>query len=862
MKYNFREIEKKWQDYWEKNSTFKTAESDESVGKKPKYYVLGMFPYPSGDGLHVGHAEMYTAPDIIARYKRMKGFNVMHPMGWDAFGLPTEQYAMKTGIHPKIRTAECIASFKEDLMSLGISYDWDREINTTDEKYYKWTQWIFLKIFNSYYDENENKAKPISELKIPEGLGEKEKFDFINSHRLAYLAEVPVNWSPELGTVLSNEEVPEQIEKGFTVVRKNMRQWNLRITKYADRLLKDLEELDWPGNIKELQKNWIGKSEGAEINFRIESDNLKDEKSVRVFTTRPDTIFGATYIILAPEHKLVKEITTKECSGKINKYIEEAERKSDMDRTELSKVKTGEFTGAYAVNPVNGKKIPILVSDYVLSSYGTGAIMGVPGHDERDNEFARKFKLDIIPVVVPSEYKTEEESEAFSEKTKTGKECFSGEGYSINSDFLNGLASEDAIKKIIEWLEEKGIGKRTVSFKLRDWLFSRQRFWGEPFPIIHFEDGTFKALDESELPLKLPDVDSYRSSGTGESPLATIDSWVNTTDKETGRKARRETNTMPQWAGSCWYYLRFLDPENDRFICDSASEKFWMPVDLYIGGSEHAVLHLIYARFWYKVLNDLGYVSYKEPFQRLFNQGMILGEDGVKMSKSRGNVINPGEIISKFGADSVRLFEMFLGPLEATKPWSTKGVEGLNRFLNRIWRLVIDEDTGEIKSSITEKEPEEKINKLLHKTIKKVTDDIEDGDMKFNTAISYLMIFVNELYKQDTISKTAIEKLILLLSPFAPHIAEELWQRFGNSDSVQLAAWPEYEESLTKENFITIVFQVNGKVRAKQEFEFDTDVKLMEDEALSNENVKRYILGKEIVKIISVKNKMVNIVAK
>ncbi|MEO8447179.1 MAG: leucine--tRNA ligase [bacterium] len=863
MRYNFTEIEKKWQQYWDENKTFKTPDIDHSDTSKPKYYVLDMFPYPSGDGLHAGHPEGYTATDIIARFKRMNGYDVMHPMGWDAFGLPTEQYAIKTGIHPKIRTTECISRFKIQLKALGFSFDWEKEINTSNDRYLKWTQWIFLKIFNSYYDDAEDKAKPITELKIPEGLSEKEKYEFINSKRLAFLAEVPVNWCPELGTVLSNEEVPEQIEKGFTVIRKNMRQWNLRITKYADRLLKDLEQLNWPSNVKELQKNWIGRSEGTTISFKIESPKLKDDKSITVFTTRPDTLFGATYIILAPEHPLSKEITTDENSAKVISYLEKAERKSDLERTELSKDKTGEFTGAFAINPANGKKIPVLISDYVLASYGTGAIMGVPGHDERDNEFARKFNIEIIPVVLPVNYKdNEDEKRDFFERAINGKECFTGEGISVNSDFINGLNSSDAIKKMNDWIEEKGIGKKTISFKLRDWLFSRQRFWGEPFPIIHLEDGTFKAIDESELPLRLPDVDSYKSSGTGESPLAVIDSWVNTIDKETGMKAKRETNTMPQWAGSCWYYLRYLDPHNENEFCSKEKEKFWMPVNLYIGGAEHTVLHLIYARFWYKVLYDLGYVSYKEPFGKLFNQGMILGEDGVKMSKSRGNVINPDDVIGEFGADSMRLFEMFMGPLEATKPWSTKGIEGLNRFLNRVWRLIIDETTGNIKSTIISDSPEENLNKLLHKTIKKVTEDIDDGDMKFNTAISYLMIFVNELYKQEKISKEIIEKLILLLSPFAPHISEEIWERLGNKGSIQFQQWPSFERSLIKDDKATVVFQVNGKIRSKQTFDFDTDIKVLEDEALDNENVKKFLLGKQIVKIICVKNKMVNIVIK
>jgi leucyl-tRNA synthetase len=862
LKYNFTEIERKWQRYWDENNVFKTPDLTELDKTKPKYYVIDFFPYPSGEGLHVGHPEGYIATDIVARFKRMKGFNVMHPMGWDAFGLPAEQYAIKTGIHPRDRMKESIDRFKQQLKAIGFSYDWDREVNTTDESFYKWTQWIFLKIFNSYFDEKENKAKPISELKIPEGLSGMEKFDFIKSQRLAFLADVPVNWCIELGTVLANEEVPEQAEKGFTVVRRNMKQWNLRITKYAERLLKDLEELDWPNSIKELQRNWIGRSEGAALKFKVKSEKPSEDRFIQIFTTRPDTIFGATYVILAPEHPLVKEITSEDKQGKIKSYLEAAEKKSDLERAELSKEKTGVFTGAMAINPVSGKEIPIYISDYVLISYGTGAIMGVPGHDERDNEFARKFKLDIIPVVVPSEYKNDQDIKKFSERTRTGEECFTGYGYSINSDFLNGLNSGDAIKKIINRLEEKGIGKKTISYKLRDWLFSRQRFWGEPFPIIHIEDGTFKALGEGELPLILPEVDSYLPTGTGESPLAKVGEWVNTIDKETGRKARRETNTMPQWAGSCWYYLRYLDPQNEKIFCDPEIEKYWMPIDLYIGGAEHAVLHLLYARFWYKVLFDLGYVNYNEPFRKLFNQGMILGEDGAKMSKSKGNVKNPDDVIRDFGADSMRLFEMFMGPLEATKPWSTKGIEGLNRFLNRVWRLIIDENTGEIKSNVVNKEPEEKLNKLLHKTIKKVTDDIEDGDMKFNTAISYLMIFVNELYKLEEISKAVLEKLVILLSPFAPHIAEELWEKLGNKASIQFVEWLVYDESLVKEDTATIVFQVNGKIRAKQDFEFDSDVKILEDEALNNENVKKYILGKEIIKIITVKNKMVNIVVK
>lgn len=858
MKYNFTEIEKKWQDYWDEHQTFRTPDLDGIDRSKPKYYVLDMFPYPSGDGLHVGHPEGYTATDIVARFKRMKGFNVMHPIGWDAFGLPAEQYAIKTGVHPRIRTEECIERFKKQMKALGFSYDWNREISTADPDYYKWTQWMFLKIFNAYYDDEQDKARPIEELKIPEGLTEKERYEFINSRRLAYLANVPVNWCPELGTVLSNEEVPEQLEKGYTVLRRNMKQWNLRITKYAERLLNDLENLDWPSNVKELQRNWIGRSTGASVKFEV-TDNSGEKRDIEIFTTRPDTIYGATYLILSPEHSLVKQLTTEQFSTEVIDYVEKSTRKSDMERTELAKDKTGVFTGATAVNPVNGKEIPVLIADYVLVSYGTGAIMGVPGHDERDNEFARKYGLEIVPVVVPAGL-DDKQKEEFLASTQSGKKCFTGEGISFNSGIIEGMNTPDAIEKITEWLEECGKGKRSVNYKLRDWLFSRQRFWGEPFPIIHLEDGTLKAIPEESLPLTLPEHASYKPSGSGESPLANIPEWVNTTDPETGAPAKRETNTMPQWAASCWYFLRYLDPKNEKTFCNTDAEKFWMPVNLYIGGAEHSVLHLIYSRFWYKVLYDLGYVWYHEPFTKLFNQGMILGEDGVKMSKSRGNVINPDDVIREFGADSMRLFEMFMGPLEATKPWSTKGIEGLFRFLKRVWKLIIDEDTGSMNPKIVEKEESAHLLKLLNKTIKKVTEDIDDGDMRFNTAISYLMILINELYKTESISKKTIETFVLLLSPFAPHIAEELWSRLGNQPGIQDVQWPQFDPELVKEEMVTIVFQVNGKVRAKQEMEADTDEKLLEDEALDNENVKRHILGKQIVKIVTVRNKMVNIV--
>jgi len=885
LRYNHIEIEKKWQEYWDKNKTFRTPSFDELDKSKPKHYALDMFPYPSGDGLHVGHPEGYTATDIISRYKRMRGFNILHPMGWDAFGLPTEQFALKTGIHPRIRTEECIARFKAQLKSLGFAYDWDREVNTSDKDFFRWTQWIFLKLYNSYYDQREDKAKPITELQIPDGLSEDEKYEYINSQRLAYLADGPVNWCPELGTVLANEEVAEQTEKGYTVVKRYMKQWKLRITKYADRLLSDLDKIDWPENIKEIQRNWIGRSEGAIIKFKVKTPG--DNEFIEVFTTRPDTIFGATYMVLAPEHPLVQEITTTEHKADVDAYINEASKKSDLERTELTKDKTGVHTGAFAINPANGSEIPILISDYVLISYGTGAIMSVPGHDERDMEFAKKFGLEIIPVLIPSNLKDSafktvkadgvgeliisgpgvknigaentETLDEYLEKTKNGEECFTGEGYAINSGFLTGLNTADAKKKMIDWLEENNLGKSSINYKLRDWLFSRQRYWGEPFPIVH-DDDKYMALDESELPLTLPDVESYHPTGTGESPLAAIDEWVNL--ERDGKMMKRETNTMPQLAGSSWYFLRYIDPHNEKIFCDKQKEEYWMPVDVYIGGSEHAVGHLLYSRFWQKVLFDLGYVTHDEPFRKLFNQGMVLGEDGMKMSKSKGNVINPDDIVKDYGADSMRLFEMFMGPLESTKPWSMEGIAGINRFLNRVWRLIMDENTGEIKSSITNDTPDDKQLKLLHKTIKKVTLDIEDGDMKFNTSIAQMMIFINELYKLDKISKEVIEKFVLILAPFAPHLSEELWERFGNSGSVSTVPWPEYDETLAKSDSVVIAFSVNGKMRDKMEMDSDTDEKILEQAALENEKVLKHIFGKNIIKIITVKNRMVNIVVK
>jgi leucyl-tRNA synthetase len=810
MKYNFAEIEKKWQKYWADNKTF-AAKEDYS---KPKYYVLDFFPYPSSDGLHVGHPEGYTATDIIARYKRMKGFNVLHPMGWDAFGLPAEQYAIKTGIHPQITTQKSIDNFTRQLKSLGFSFDWDREVATMDPKYYKWTQWIFLQLYKK---------------------------------GLAYIAEVPVNWSPELGTVLANEEVQEQIEKGYTVVRKPMKQWMLKITEYAERLLVDLDMLDWPESTKEMQRNWIGKSEGAKVQFKIKDS----EDILEVFTTRPDTLWGATYMVLAPEHPFVDKITSPDHKTAVDIYKDNTKHKSDLERQAAEKDKSGVFTGAYAINPVNDEEIPIWISDYVLIGYGTGAIMAVPGHDERDWEFATKFHLPIVEVVKP----------ASGQQIDVSAEAFAEEGIAVNSGFITGLKTEKAKKKVIEWLETKGLGKGTVQYKLRDWLFARQRFWGEPIPLIHLEDGTIKPLPEDELPLMLPDVENYKATGTGESPLAAVEEWVNTVDKETGKPARRETNTMPQWAGSCWYYLRFLDPHNDKEIVSKEKEKYWMPVNLYLGGAEHAVLHLLYARFWHKVLFDLGYVSTREPFVRLYHQGMILGEDSNKMSKSRGNVINPDDVVAGYGADSLRLFEMFLGPLSATKPWSTKGIEGVHRFLNKVWRLIIDEE-GNIHSNIQDVQPEGDVEILLNRTIKNVTDDIEDMDMKFNTCVSEMMIYINELSKLEVIPRVMIDALIKLLAPFAPHMAEELWQKLGNTGSVAYAQWPEYNPAKVQKSVVTVVGQVNGKVRAKIEVEINTDEETLKQLMKQDEKVRTYLEGKEIVKEIVVKNKLVNIVVK
>lgn len=804
MSFNHQQIEKKWQQYWEAKKSFKTL-NDES---KPKFYAMDMFPYPSGAGLHVGHPEGYTATDIISRFKRMQGYDVLHPMGWDAFGLPAEQYALDTGNDPAEFTAKNIATFKRQIQELGFSYDWDREINTTDPDYYKWTQWIFTKLVEM---------------------------------DLAYVDEIPVNWCPALGTVLANEEVIDGKSErgGHPVERRPMRQWVLRITKYADRLLDDLEEVDWPESIKDMQRNWIGRSEGAEVKFTVAGT----EKNFEVFTTRPDTLFGATYCVLAPEHKLVEEITTAEQRQAVDEYLEKVKMKSDLERTDLAKEKTGVFTGAYAVNPINGKQIPIWIADYVLASYGTGAIMAVPAHDERDYEFAKEFGLEIIPVLEGGNIKNE---------------AFTGDGAHINSDFLNGLNKADGIAKAIEWLEEKGVGEKKVTYRLRDWLFSRQRYWGEPIPVIHWEDGTMTTLSEEELPLVLPKTSNIRPSGTGESPLANIDEWVNVVDPVTGKKGRRETNTMPQWAGSSWYYLRYIDPKNDKAIADSELLKRWLPVDIYIGGQEHAVLHLLYARFWHKVLYDLGVVPTKEPFQKLFNQGMILGEGNEKMSKSKGNVVNPDDIIKSHGADTLRLYEMFMGPLDASVAWSTNGLDGARRFLDRIWRLYTT-DEGKLSEKI-QNSSDAALEKAYHQTVKKVTEDYEH--LRFNTAISQMMVFINECYKADTFPMEYAEGFVKLLAPIAPHVSEELWEILGHTETLTYAAWPTYDESKLVDDEVEVVVQVNGKLRSKVKVAKDVSKEQLEEIAKADEKVKEFTDGKQIVKVIAVPGKLVNIVVK
>jgi leucyl-tRNA synthetase len=851
--YPFDQIEPKWQKIWEERQLFHAPNPGEKHfdRAKPKFYILDMFPYPSGAGLHVGHPEGYTATDIVARYKRIRGFYVLHPMGWDAFGLPAEQYAIKSGQHPAITTRENVARFKRQLKRIGFSYDWQREINTTDPRYYKWTQWIFLQIYNSWFNPNTNKAEPISTYRGADP----------DSVRLAYVADFPVNWCPELGTVLANEEVVDGKSEigGFPVVRRPMRQWMLRITAYAERLLNELGGLDWPAGIKLLQRNWIGRSEGAEIDFPVVGSSCCDDRTprrgvptIRVFTTRPDTLYGATYMVLAPEHSLVDLIVSEEQWPAVREYRERAARKSDLERTELAKEKTGVFTGAYAINPVNNERIPIWVADYVLLGYGTGAIMGVPAHDERDLAFARKFNLQIRAVVRP-----------LGDEDPIG---FVGEGTAINSPVIDGLQSREAIRKITKWLEQHGLGKGAINYKLRDWLFSRQRYWGEPFPII-WANGKHKALDETELPVVPPPLDDYKPVGTGEPPLARAKGWI-----RYSQKAVRETNTMPQWAGSCWYYLRFCDPQNDQRFVGEEHERYWMGgnkpggVDLYVGGTEHAVLHLLYARFWHKVLFDLGYVSKPEPFQCLVNQGIILGEDNQKMSKSRGNIVNPDDVIDQYGADAFRCYEMFMGPLEQMKPWSMRGVEGVSRFLARVWRLFMTENqAGEWELSLKVKnvEADKAQQKVLHATIKKVTEDIES--FSFNTAISQMMIFVNAFTDVDAIPFSAMRPFLVLLNPFAPHIACELWEKLDAKFSdapgdITEQRWPTYDERLLVEDEIEIVIQINGKVRDRMKMPILATDEEMRSAALSNPKIQARIAGKTVRNIIVVPKKLVNIV--
>ncbi|MDQ2234078.1 leucine--tRNA ligase [Ligilactobacillus animalis] len=802
MSYNHKEIEKKWQRYWDEHKTFKTTEDKD----KKNYYALDMFPYPSGQGLHVGHPEGYTATDIISRMKRMQGYNVLHPMGWDAFGLPAEQYALNTGNSPREFTKKNINNFRRQIKSLGLSYDWDREVNTTDSAYYKWTQWIFEQLYK---------------------------------RGLAYEAEIPVNWSPDLGTVVANEEVIDgKTERGgFPVIRKPMRQWVLKITAYADRLIDDLEDLDWPEAIKEQQRNWIGRSVGATIDFKVDGQ----DEQLEVFTTRPDTLFGASAITIAPEHELVASLTTPEQKAVVEAYVEEISHKSDLERTDLAKEKTGVFTGSYAINPVNGEKLPIWLADYVLASYGTGAVMVSAAHDPRDWEFAKKYDLPIIPVIAGGDVE---------------KEVYTGEGEYINSDFLNGLTKEEAIGTMINWLKEHGVGDKKVNYRLRDWTFSRQRYWGEPIPVIHWEDGETTLVPEDELPLLLPKSNDIKPSGTGESPLANLEDWVNVVD-ENGRKGKRETNTMPQWAGSSWYFLRYIDPHNNEMIADPEKLKAWLPVDLYVGGAEHAVLHLLYARFWHKFLYDLGVVPTKEPFQKLVNQGMILGNNHEKMSKSKGNVVNPDDIVEQYGADTLRLYEMFMGPLDASIAWSEDGLNGANKFINRVWNLLIDEN-GQLRDRITTIN-EGNLDLIYNQTVKKVTEDYEK--LHFNTAISQLMVLVNEFYKADSLPLEYVEGLVKLISPITPHMAEELWTLLGNVGSIAYAKWPTYDENKLVEDTVEIVVQVNGKIKQHLKVSRTASKEELEELALNDEKIKAELEGKTIRRVIAVPGKLVNVVA-
>jgi leucyl-tRNA synthetase len=913
--YNPKDIEPRWQRYWEEHKTFRTQDASDKL----KFYVLDMFPYPSGAGLHVGHPEGYTATDILARYRRMRGYNVLHPMGWDAFGLPAEQYAIETGTHPRETTQRNIDTFRRQIKMLGFSYDWDREVDTTDPDYVKWTQWIFLLIYDTWYDAEQKRGRPIGELPIPPDVkaqGERSVRQYQDARRLAYQVEAPVNWCPALRTVLANEEVVNGKSErgGHPVVRMPLRQWMLRITAYAERLLDDLKGVDWSEAIKEMQRNWIGRSEGAEVDFALAASgsSAAGQAPIRVFTTRPDTLFGATYMVLAPEHPLVDSIATPAQRPAVSAYQAEAARKSDLERTELAKTKTGVFTGAYAINPVNSEEIPIWIADYVLASYGTGAIMAVPGHDERDFEFARQFGLPIVTVVRPPD----------DWLRKTGStldnlaEAYVEEGVAVNSGQFDGLPTAEFKKQITAWLQGRGVGQKKVNYKLRDWLFSRQRYWGEPFPLLHEVDaagkptGVVEPLSVEDLPLRLPELKDYQPSGRPEPPLGKAADWLTVT--RNGKRYRRETNTMPQWAGSCWYYLRYIDPRNESAFCDPAKERYWMPVDLYVGGAEHAVLHLLYARFWHKVLFDRGHVHTPEPFQRLVNQGMILGEmeytaykdqdtwvsaakeipgsweavrvgeDQVekqgdafvmkehpsvrvdarayKMSKSRGNVINPDKVVEEYGADSMRLYEMFMGPLEATKPWSMRGVEGVYRFLNRVWRLYLDDRAESVRlaDAVQDVPPDRDTLRKLHQTIKRVTEDLDS--LSFNTAIAAMMEFSNHLTRQAVRPRSALSTFVLLLAPFAPHLAEELWQALGHSDTLAYESWPAFDEALTRADTIEVPLQVNGKLRSKLTVPADIDPAFLEKLALADEKIRVLTEGKQIRKVIVVPGKLVNIV--
>ena len=886
MDYNFSEFEQKWQKYWLDNKLF-SSDIDTS---KPKFYCLDMYPYPSGAGLHVGHPEGYTATDIICRYKRAKGFNVLHPMGWDAFGLPAEQYAIQTGTHPAITTQKNCDTFRKQIQSLGLSYDWDREINTTDPAYFKWTQWIFIKLYNTWFDKDLQKGRPISELTIPaeiENQGKDSVRQYIDSKRLAYYDNAQVWWCKHCKTVCANEEVLNDgsHEKCGTkeVERRYLKQWMLRIPHYAERLIQGLDSLDWPLGVKDMQRNWIGKSTGAEVDFKI--DGL--DKDLRVYTTRPDTLFGATYMVIAPVHELVAEITTEEQKLQVDNYIKAAALKSDLDRTELAKEKTGVFTGRYAINPLTGNKIPIWVADYVLMGYGTGAIMAVPAHDTRDFEFAKTFGLQVICILDPQSADDE-----LREKVLRGDACWTEDGAYINSSNetiglnINGLGKKEGIRIVIDWLAQRNLGKATVNYKIRDWLFSRQRYWGEPFPIIHWEDGEVSVVEESNLPVELPKTDKYQPSESGESPLSNATDWLEVID-ENGRKGRRETNTMPQWAGSCWYYLRYIDPKNEKEPFSKVKENYWMPVDLYVGGAEHAVLHLLYSRFWHKVLFDLGIVSTDEPYQKLFNQGMILAfayetaagskvpsdlveeKEGkyyhtetkeelrqivAKMSKSLKNVVNPDDVVSVYGADSLRLYEMFMGPLDATKPWTETGVKGVYNFLKRVFYFFAE------PTNIVDGEEDKETLKALHQTIKKVGENIEE--MKFNTSISQMMIFTNHCYKKGNVTKQTAETFAKVLAPFAPHIAEELWSIYGNEPSISKQSWPEVNESYLVENTFSYPVSFNGKTRYQLELPVDLQTSEIEKAVMENELTQKWIEGKTVVKMIIVPQKIVNVVLK